>query len=100
MAVSHKCSRSMLNQLVDTERVAVGSIVWLNVTLIHSRLGGFDVAINQRAELIRVPVLPCRPPLLETGISRYISDSAVKATPKARIEGPIEKMQIKAISRS
>ena len=45
-------------------------------------------------------MLPSRPPFLESGIRRNVSDSAVETTPQSRVERPLKKMQVKAVRRS
>jgi hypothetical protein len=85
------------NTLKFSRNGAVGFIDWLDVILIQPRLGSFDVVVNQRAQLIRIPVLSRWPPFLEAWISCNITYSAVEPAPKTRIESSIKKMQIEAI---
>jgi hypothetical protein len=43
-------------------------------------------------------MLPSRPPLFESGISRKLSYGAVNTAPKTRVERSVKKLQMKAVS--
>jgi hypothetical protein len=57
------------------------------------------VSVNQRAELVRVPVFSCSPPCLEAGIRYSVGDCALISAPQSLVEHSIQNVKIEAVGK-
>jgi len=60
------------------------------VAVVNRRFRRLNVSVNQRAELIRVPMFSCGPPCLEAGIRYSVGDCALISPPQSIVERSIQ----------
>ena len=78
----------------------IGRRLSLIVVVVNCRFARLNVSINQRAELISVPMLSSYPPCLEAGIRYRVGDCALTSPPQSFIERSIQEVKIKAVGKS
>jgi hypothetical protein len=76
---------SHAGHLKDDSVREVGCSGRLGVVLVNGRLAGLDMAIEQRAELVRIPVFSRQPTSLKPGVNGNVSERALEATLDARV---------------